>query len=186
MLDALYGDRTREQYLGPTALMQSWMETNNWTNGVHFLAEAKLDDPKKISRHKRIANLIASKDGLELMQWIPTGHGDRCQFSSGACNVVVIDELDETLYFYSRVMGTTWCGKRLHEHGECTSESVALLERLGTASDVHWDFFCASTMDDMKAACSTGSGKRCTQASARQDCPIDQGCMQIQCKALGG
>ena len=136
MLDALWEERPRGKYLGPTALMEAWMElenvTNVWSvkngNGVYLLNEAKLNEPSSISKYVKLANVIASKGGLDLIQRVPIGHGDNCQFSSGACNVVVVSESDETLYFYSRVLGTKWCGKRLMDDGDCTTESV-LLER---------------------------------------------------------
>jgi len=134
MLDALWEERPRGKYLGPTALMEAWMEVENVTNvwnvknGVYLLNEAKLNEPSSISKYTKLAHVIASKGGLDLIQRVPIGHGDNCQFSSGACNVVVVSESDETLYFYSRVLGTKWCGKRLMDDGECTTESV-LLER---------------------------------------------------------
>ena len=52
------------------------------------------------------------------------------------------------------------------------------------SSGVQWDFYCASTKEDLKAACSSGSGVKCTPASARQVCNLDQGCLQIQCKSF--
>lgn len=143
MLEALWQERTRGKYLGPTALMEAWMEAENVTNawhakggrnGVHLLTEASLQESKSISRHGKIANVMASKDGVHLYQHLPRGHGESCQFSSGACNHVVISQPDETLYFYSRVLGTKWCGKRLMDDGECTDQGV-LLERIRQAKE---------------------------------------------------
>ena len=80
-----------------------------------------------VAKYKNISNVLASKDGVDLLQHIPAGHGaDTCQFSSGACNVVVLDESDEGLYFYSRVLGTKWCGKRIKEDGECSTKENLL------------------------------------------------------------
>jgi len=136
MREALWGERRRGKYLGPTALMEAWMEvehvTNVWNvqngkNGIHFLAEANLMNLKSTSKHVKLANVIASNDGMHLYQQVPLSGGDEsCQFSSGACNVVVISELDETLYFFSRVLGTKWCGERLMDMGECTDKGVIL------------------------------------------------------------
>jgi len=141
MLDTLYGERPQGKYLGPTALMEAWMEVNNITNpsavnyneqkanGVYLLNEVNMNAGRSIGNYKKISNVIAAEGGMALYQHIPTGHGDHCKFSGGACNVVVIDELDETLYFYSRILGTTWCGKKVHEEGECTTEGD-LLKRI--------------------------------------------------------
>ena len=133
MEEALYGDRPQGKYLGPTALMEAWLEVTNVNHplnvdlsveqnlkyGVYLLTEVSMISDS-ISKYKSLSNAIAKKGGVGLMQRVPKGHGDDCQFSSGACNAVVIDESsNETLYFYSRVLGTKWCGKRTHEHGEC-------------------------------------------------------------------
>jgi len=139
MREALWGERPRGKYLGPTALMEAWMEVEHVTNvsnvqngknGIHLLAEVDLMNSTSISKHVKLVNVLASNDGTHLYQRVPISGGDeRCQFSGGACNVVVISELDETLYFYSRVLGTKWCGKRLMDVGDCTDKGV-MLERI--------------------------------------------------------
>ena len=133
MEEALYGDRPKGKYLGPTALMEAWLEVININHplnvdlsveqnlkyGVHLLTEVSLISDS-VSKYKKLSNAIAKEGGLRLMQSIPRGHGDSCQFTSGACNAVVIeDSSQETLYFYSRILGTKYCGKRMYEHGEC-------------------------------------------------------------------
>ena len=126
MLQALYQERPQGKYLGPTALMEAWLEieqvphplSTNETNGIYMLTEVNLNDAKAMSQYKNLSKAIA-KNETELLQRIPFGFGNKCQFSSGACNFAVVDPHDETLYFYSRVLGTRWCGQIIHKHGEC-------------------------------------------------------------------
>lgn len=32
-------------------------------------------------------------------------------FSAGTCDYIVADKEEKSVYFYSRIVGTTWCGK---------------------------------------------------------------------------
>jgi hypothetical protein len=119
MLKALSGIRPEGEFLGPTALMEALMEVENITNAtdakynvnnVHLLNEVNLCDPSEVSKHPKLSVALASKIGSNLILRIPRGYGDDCQFQEGACNFVVLDESDGSIYFYSRVLGTEWCG----------------------------------------------------------------------------
>ena len=127
MKDRLW--ENNRHYLGPMALMDAWMQVENITasthtkainKGLHLLEEVNMNVPESTKQHENLTELLASKG---MMQHVPKPYGDRCQFSSGACNVIVVDagERDETLYFYSRVFGTTWCGKLISN--DCTSDN---------------------------------------------------------------
>ena len=119
MLEALSGERPQGEFLGPTALMEAWMEAENITNAsranyilnnVHLLNEVHLHSLSEVSKHPKLSVVLASPIGFNLIQRIPRGYGDDCQFQEGACNFVVLDESDGSVYFYSRVIGTNWCG----------------------------------------------------------------------------
>ncbi|KAL3781889.1 hypothetical protein ACHAWO_010051 [Cyclotella atomus] len=135
MLD--YMNSNKKHYLGPMALMESWVQIANITNattaqskdGVHLLAEANLMELAKLLPYPKIMAYLES-NFTTMLQQVPVQFGDRCQFSAGACNVMVMDELDETVYFYSRVIGTTWCGKKIRSN--CTTAGM-LAERLKMA-----------------------------------------------------
>lgn len=133
MLDYLWNKK--EHYLGPMALMEAWMQHENITNattakesnGVHLLTEVNLLLPQK-TRYPKLMTYLSTLESMTIMtQQVPASFGDRCQFSGGACNVIVMDEYDETVYFYSRIFGTKWCGKKIRTN--CTTHGM-LLERL--------------------------------------------------------
>ena len=139
MLKLLMKNGPSSKYLGPMSLMEAWVQLENVTNatnakidsnGVYLLAEVNLNDQQSTKQYNRLRDVLKTKNAFEVMQRVPSIHGDRCQFSGGACNVIVLDELDETLYFYSRVLGTKWCGKKVRHN--CTTHGL-LLERLGLA-----------------------------------------------------
>jgi len=119
MLEALSGERSRGKWLGPTALMEAWMEVENVTNAssvnfdvnnVHLLTEVHLTNPTDVSKYQKVSDSLASINGFKLIQRVPRGYGDDCQYRGGACDHAVLDEADGRIYFYSRVLGTTWCG----------------------------------------------------------------------------
>ena len=123
MKDRLW--ENNRHYLGPMALMDAWMQVENVTvsshdkainTGLHLLEEVNMNNPASTKQHENLTELIQAND---MLQHVPKRYGERCQFSSGACNVIVVDanKRDETLYFYSRVVGTTWCGKLVS--GDC-------------------------------------------------------------------
>ena len=140
MLQSLNENGPNGKYLGPMSLLEAWRvhregmpnATNNAespeiNNGSYLLREVNLMDPQSTQLYKTLANVLDTTNFLDLMQRVPRHHGDRCQFSAGACNAVVMDEWDETLYFYSRILGTTWCGKKIRDN--CTTHGL-LLKRL--------------------------------------------------------
>jgi len=51
----------------------------------------------------------------------PEGHGPLCEylFDKTTCNIVVMDDLSNTAYFYAHVMGTRMCGKALGWNPKC-------------------------------------------------------------------
>ena len=96
-------------------------------NGVHLLMEVNHFEHKE-TQYKPLMVYMNSTEGYAAMfQRVPSYFGDRCQFSGGACNVVVVDEYDDIVYFYSRILGTRWCGKKIRSN--CTTHGM-LLERL--------------------------------------------------------
>lgn len=117
MVEMLWANN--RHYLGPMSLMNAWLNVTNANNDdTHLLAEANMNVPQSIHQYSKLNDLMStSRD--ELVQHVPKEFNEQCQFSSGACNVVVLDEMDETIYFYSRLIGTTWCGKQM----ECTKST---------------------------------------------------------------
>ena len=120
-------------YLGPMALMEAWIQIENITNAttapdkndVHLMTEVNLNDLSNAIPYKRILSyVLKGEDYLTMTQRVPLYFGDRCQFSAGACNVLVMDEHDETVYFYSRILGTRWCGKRIRNN--CTTYGMIM------------------------------------------------------------
>jgi hypothetical protein len=134
MLD--YMKSNNKHYLGPMSLMESWAQIENVTNkttaqsksknGVHLLGEANLMELANLLPYSKIMPYLAS-NFTTMTQRVPAYFGDRCQFSGGQCNFIVMDEQDETVYFYSRVLGTKWCGKKIRTN--CTTAGM-LAERL--------------------------------------------------------
>ncbi|KAL3789074.1 hypothetical protein ACHAW5_009813 [Stephanodiscus triporus] len=125
MLEALSGERSQGEWLGPTALMEAWMEVENVTNAssvnfdvnnVHLLTEVHLANPTDVSKYQTVSDSLASINGFSLIQRIPRGYGDDCQYQTGACDYAVLDEADGRIYFYSRVLGTT-CSMTLNNMG---------------------------------------------------------------------
>jgi hypothetical protein len=121
MLNLLW-DNNRH-YLGPISLMNAWLlrenvTAKNYTKAsnidVHLLAEVNMNQPNAINQYTKLRDLLATKRN-QMMQNVPRlyEYGDECRFSSGACNIIVLDETDESVYFYSRLLGTTWCGKMI-------------------------------------------------------------------------
>jgi len=121
MIGQLNGTRPKRHLLGPVALEEAWMEAEHvgiWeaehgdNNGNknednHFLRESPIDD----LQNRKLPN-----------QNPPTGYGDpnsRCLYTRfNYCNFAVMDESDDTIYFYSRIQGTVGCQKRMRESEE--------------------------------------------------------------------
>lgn len=124
MLETLSGKRPSPSglYLGPGSLMGAWMEVKNITdlsntknddNDTYLLQEINLNDRRQVSMYKNLADVLGSVTGSDLLQHVPGGHEDDCKLSTGTwnvCNYAVLDEVDGSLYFYSRVLGTSYCG----------------------------------------------------------------------------
>lgn len=113
MLETLSGKRqpVSDLYLGPGSLVEAWMEVQNVTD----LSNARNDDNNSGTYLLREANLEAQPHprGSDLLQRVPSGHRHDCMLSTGSwhvCSYVVLDDDDERLYFYSRVLGTAFCG----------------------------------------------------------------------------
>ena len=65
-------------------------------------------------KHERLLNYVSNAEIYKnITQNVPSQFGDRCRFSAGQCNYIVMDENDGTIYMYSRVLGTKWCGRRI-------------------------------------------------------------------------
>mmetsp|Transcript_10091 Transcript_10091/g.15148 ORF Transcript_10091/g.15148 Transcript_10091/m.15148 type:complete len:497 (+) Transcript_10091:52-1542(+) len=121
MLQTLQGKRSRGRLFGPTALLQAWKEEgisldeNNGTIydnvGAYLLMEGNANTLKR--EYSKISTVLR-RNKHALSQKVPTVPDNECEFSGGLCNFVVIDGADETLYFYSRILGTELCGKMLH------------------------------------------------------------------------
>lgn len=132
MLEALQGKRPRGSNFGPTALEEAWIEegkdkyrstveNNDRTTidngGAYFLIEGS-EKALKRDGYTKISNVLR-RNRNSLSQKVPTlGNGTDCKFVNGVCNFFVIDGSDETLYFYSRILGTRWCGRL--ESFQCT------------------------------------------------------------------
>lgn len=139
MLESLNKNGPNGKYLGPMSLLEAWRairegisnttnaQSTEINNRSYLLGEVNLLDSKSTHLYKKLQNVLDTTNFLDMMQRVPSHHGDRCQFSAGACNIVVLDESDETLYFYSRILGTTWCGKIIRNN--CTTHGL-ILERL--------------------------------------------------------
>lgn len=124
MLETLSGKRPSPSglYLGPGSLMEAWMEVQNITDlsntknddyDTYLLKEINLNDQLQVSMYKNLSDVLVSETGSDLLQRVPGDHEDDCKLSTGTwnvCNFAVLDEGDGSLYFYSRVLGTTYCG----------------------------------------------------------------------------
>lgn len=138
MLDILSGKRETKNnmYLGPGSLMEAWMEVmnithmsdasaaaaaavvanNNDNNGIYLLQEVNLNNIEQTTKYTNLSNILSSS--TDLLQRVPLSHTKDCVLSTGGwnvCNYVVIDEMDGSMYFYSRVLGTPFCGVCLGE-----------------------------------------------------------------------
>lgn len=139
MLDILIGKRTTKNnmYLGPGSLMEAYMEVMNIThisdasaaaaaavtnnnnannNGIYLLQEVNLNNNEQTSKYTNLSNILSSS--TDLLQRVPSSHTEDCVLSTGGwnvCNYVVMDDVDDSMYFYSRVLGTPFCGVCLGE-----------------------------------------------------------------------
>lgn len=121
MVERLWKNDRR--YLGPMSLMDAWKNLTD-VNDVYLLAEVNLKESNSIKRHAKLKELFETSK-YQLTQHVPEVFEGSCQFSSGACNVIVVDDADETVFFYSRLIGTTWCGKQLDCIGSKHENEVA-------------------------------------------------------------
>ena len=121
MLHALQGKRPKGRLFGPMALLQAWeeegrsqVERNGTTydnDGTYLLVEGNANTLNR--EYSKISKMLRRKKHA-LSQKEPAVPAYDCEFSGGLCNFVVIDGADETLYFYSRILGTELCGKLLN------------------------------------------------------------------------
>jgi hypothetical protein len=127
MLEMLRKERVTRGYLSPTSLIDASMEVlnvtdvssviNNDENGMHLLMECHLADTNPSSKCKELISAVVPKElGSEFIQRRPSGSGLKCQDPQwNICNYVVLDDSSsiggQQLYFYSRVVGTRYCGK---------------------------------------------------------------------------
>ena len=131
MLDILMGKRAAKNnmYLGPGSLMEAWIEVmnitdismsnnnndNNNDSGVYLLQEVNLNNNEQTSKYTNLSNILSSSSSSDsdLLQRVPSSHTQDCVLSTGGwnvCNYVVMDDVDGSMYFYSRVLGTPFCG----------------------------------------------------------------------------
>lgn len=119
MLGMLEGRRKQRLLMGPVALMEAWMSLSLRlkTNSTYLLTETTMMKPT-----------IGSTTDYDVLpkQYIPVDYGDACLYAPsvyphGVCNYVVLDENDNNaIYFYSHMLGTRWCGKRMrNDVSEC-------------------------------------------------------------------
>lgn len=157
MVEMLWGNN--RYYLGPMSLMRAWLNvTDANDDDTHLLAEVNMDVHQSIQQYPKLNNLLStSRD--EMVQNVPKEFVNRCQFSSGACNVVVLDEKDETIYFYSRLIGTTWCGRQM----ECTESIDHISTKTKVASHTQQD-----VVDSLNGAGNTMKDHTVSQFSAGQ------------------
>ena len=139
MRDALYGDRERGKYLGPSALSEAYLEASNSTDykskpfpsikGARLLTEAQLPPQDQRGRCRRRVGPADGAVSLENRadlctlpkQAKPPGFESCVGVQTSACNFVVFDS-EMTVYFYSRVLGTRWCGQALDECNSATED----------------------------------------------------------------
>ena len=128
-----YLEKNKGNYLGPLSLLEAWKEFENSTtattykenNGVRLLMEINLMKIRSAVKHERLLNYVSNAEIYKnITQNVPSQFGDRCQFSAGQCNFIVMDENDETIYMYSRVLGTKWCGRRIGTN--CTTNGMLM------------------------------------------------------------
>ena len=134
MLDILSGKRQTKNnmYLGPGSLMEAYMEIMNITHismynnnndndnsGIYLLQEVNLNNNEQTSKYANLSNILLSSNSDDsLLQRVPLSHTEDCVLSTGGwnvCNYVVMDDVDGSMYFYSRVLGTSFCGVCLGE-----------------------------------------------------------------------
>lgn len=132
MLEILRNERESRGWLGPTAFIDAWMEVLNVTevstrksngeNGRYLLTECLLtdSDPPPSSKCKDLLSAVVPNNEMssELLQRSPSDQGGlTCQDPPwDHCNYVVLDDSSnsggqEQLHFYSRIVGTKYCGK---------------------------------------------------------------------------
>ena len=134
MLEMLQKKRRRSPLFGPVALLQAWEEEgrsfyNNGTiydnDGAYLLVEGNANTLTR--EYSTISRAMKRKKHL-LTQKVPTAFSanpeDICEFSAGLCDFIVIDDADETLYFYSRILGTELCGKLLQCRSHPSREHI--------------------------------------------------------------
>ncbi|EED86847.1 predicted protein [Thalassiosira pseudonana CCMP1335] len=101
------GNLANDEHLGPMALMQAWLQEYNVTDPT----SRNMNHEVWLLTEKYLEEVQSIQPSIPL-QVIPTGHGGKSLFRGGACNFFVVDEIDDSVYFYSRVLGTAWCGMR--------------------------------------------------------------------------
>eukprot|EP00578_Thalassiosira_sp_NH16_P027870 CAMPEP_0181085094 /NCGR_PEP_ID=MMETSP1071-20121207/5051_1 /TAXON_ID=35127 /ORGANISM="Thalassiosira sp., Strain NH16" /LENGTH=253 /DNA_ID=CAMNT_0023166883 /DNA_START=500 /DNA_END=1261 /DNA_ORIENTATION=+ len=112
MLAMLEGRRKKRYLMGPAALHDAWLASPLIfkTQSSYLLTETNMMKPT-----------IGPTTDYDVLpkQYIPQGYGDSCLYGPsvyphGACNYVVLDETDNNaIYFYSRLLGTQFCGQRI-------------------------------------------------------------------------
>jgi hypothetical protein len=156
LLDLLNGKRGKRHLLGPVAVLEAWFEVEHVS---YFQAErGKNNGNKNEANHLLMEVEIDPLQHKNLpMQTLPTGYGDKCLYSPGnVCNYIVMDESDDTVYFYSRTQGTRWCHKRMRE----TKEECAELQRSHAAAIFEKRLGLASKKDSALKAENSQAGMR--------------------------
>ena len=132
-----YLKKNKGNYLGPLSLLEAWKEFDNRTNAttskesneVYLLMELNLMKSVSAVKHELTVDYVLNSEIYKnMIQKVPSHFRDSCQFSAGQCNFIVMDENDQTIYMYSRILGTKWCGKRIRTN--CTTAGMSM-ESLG-------------------------------------------------------
>ena len=100
---------------------------NDEADGSYLLIESRVENIMPSKNVGKIPLQVNNWWKSTLKQKLFLGPGNNCKTTGGACNFVVIDESEdhaETLYFYSRVMGTRWCWGLIGQEN-CTYQRVA-------------------------------------------------------------
>lgn len=109
MLEVLKGERKmRGILLGTFALQEAlaeieFEEKSNVNSKVYLLSELLLDE---------------QEDAYGKLPRQPNDGSPG--YTEGTCNFFVADDVDQSVYFYSRVVGTTFCGKEVPSQGVTT------------------------------------------------------------------
>jgi len=108
MLELLRGTRAKRGGgdLGTQAMQEAWAEAAMEDSSI--AAHGKNKEAYLLSEHR-----IGEKQGKSYSK-LPTQTNGRVRgYTDITCNFVVADDDDESVYFFSRILGNGFCGKLL-------------------------------------------------------------------------